>query len=58
MKTRVLKSFYGLARVSVLAVAGATFLSPARDVGAQRPDDLDQARKLEGTWRVQITIRD
>jgi hypothetical protein len=62
MKTRILKSFYGLALVSVLAIAAATLLSPARDVRAQGPDDSghaeSQARKLEGTWRVQVTIRD
>jgi hypothetical protein len=62
MKTRILKSFYGLALVSVLTLAGATFLRPAQDVRAQGPDDSgqaeSQARKLEGTWRVQVTIRD
>lgn len=62
MKSRILKSFYGLALASVLALAGAIFLRPARDVRAQVPDDSgqaeSQARKLEGTWRVQVTIRD
>ncbi len=61
MKTRILKLFYGLTLMSVLALAMTSFLILARDVRAQGPDDSDQAsqaRKLEGTWRVTVTIRD
>jgi hypothetical protein len=58
MKSRISKSVYGVTLAFVLALAGAAFLTPARDVGAsttQGPES--EARKLEGTWRVEVTPR-
>jgi len=64
MKSRILKLVYGVALVSVLALAGAVSLTPTQGVRAQGPEGPERpdrsesrARKLEGTWRVQITIR-
>ena len=61
MKSRILKSVRGAGLASVLVVLGAVYLTPTRCVraqGTERPGKPEsQARKLEGTWRVQITIR-
>jgi hypothetical protein len=62
MKSKTEKSGPVVALLSILALAGALFLAPAQGVGAKSPDAAGkaraQARKLEGTWRVQVTIRD
>jgi len=62
MKSRVLKSVYGAALVLVLALAVPVFLTPALGARAEKPENQaksePQARKLEGTWRVRITLRD
>ena len=61
MKSRIVKLIYGVALVLVLSLAGAPFLTPTGVVKAQKQDEQEnstsQARKLEGTWRVQVTIR-
>ena len=64
MKSRIVKSIYGVALVSVLSLAGAPFLTPTGVVKAQKQDEQEeqensgsQARRLEGAWRVQVTIR-
>lgn len=61
MKSRFVKSIYGVALVSALTLMGATFFAPTQNVKAQNQKGEDnsggQARKLEGTWRVQVTIR-
>jgi hypothetical protein len=61
MKSRVLKSVYGMCLGCALALAGAVFMTPVRGAGAEKPEvqakSESQARKLEGTWRVRITLR-
>ena len=64
MKSRFVKSIYGVALMSVLILVGAAFLAPTLGVKAQQQDKQEdqeksegQGRKLEGTWRVQVTIR-
>ena len=61
MKSRVLKTVCGTALVCALALAGTVFVTPAWGVGAKKPEDQvksdPQARKLEGTWRVRIALR-
>lgn len=63
MKSKLVKSIYGIALV--LALASAIILPATRYVKAQtqealeeQPNSESEARKLEGTWRVQVTIRD
>ena len=62
MKSRVLKSVYMVALASVLALAGTTFMTTVRGAGAEQSEGQvgsdPEARKLEGTWRVRITLRD
>jgi hypothetical protein len=62
MKSRILTSIYGMALMSVLIPVGMVTLTPARAVKAGHPErpgnSESRARKLERTWRVQITIRD
>ena len=58
MKSRLVKSIYGVALASVLTLVGAAFLTPTLGVKAGSQGKSEgQARKLEGTWRVQVTIR-
>jgi hypothetical protein len=61
MKSRFVKSIYGVALVSVLTLVGAAFLAPTPGVKAQEQEKQEKSegrgRKLEGTWRVQVTIR-
>jgi hypothetical protein len=52
MNSRLLKRFYGMA---VLALAGAFILPLGR--GAAAPPEDEQKGKLEGTWRLQVTLR-
>jgi hypothetical protein len=61
---RTLKSVYVATLVSMLVLAGTFFLTHTRGVKAQKAEEQEgrdrsesQARKLEGTWRVQVTIR-
>ncbi len=53
MKSRIVKSIYGVALVSVLTLVGTNLLTQTRGAHAQNQEA--QARKLEGTWRVEIT---
>ena len=55
MKSRILKSIVGLALLSALCLAGATSHTSARGAAPDKPES--NGRKLEGTWRVQVTIR-
>lgn len=62
MKSRILKSINRVALVFVLTLAGAAFLT--QGVKAQTPEGQEeqeksnsQAGRLEGTWRVKVTIR-
>jgi hypothetical protein len=61
MKTMLMKSVYGVALVGVLALACTLPLTPGRGVKALQPGGRDksgpQAKPLEGTWRVQVTLR-
>lgn len=61
MKSKILKSVYVVALVSVLVLAGAILLTPMRSVRAQSQEvpsqSESQAGRLEGTWRVQVAIR-
>lgn len=61
MKSKIIKSTYVMGVAFVLTLAGVLFLAPARGVKAEKPDEPgksnSQAKKLEGTWRAQITIR-
>jgi len=60
MKLRILKSVVGLVLLFAVAVLGAGFPSLARAAKAKHLDNqesISQARKLDGTWRVQVTIR-
>jgi hypothetical protein len=64
MKTRLAKSIYGVALVSVLILVGAAFLAPTLGVKAQQQDKQEEqekseqrARELEGVWRAQVTLR-
>jgi hypothetical protein len=61
MKPRIWKSMSKVVLVSVLAMASVVFLTPTLDVKAQKQGEQvqseSQARKLEGTWRVQVTLR-
>ena len=54
MKSRKTNTIIGVALLAALTFAGALHTTPAR--GAENSDA--QARKLEGTWRVQVTVRD
>ncbi len=62
MRPRIKKLMFRFAFLSMFALAGALFLTSARGVRAEKPggpgEAESQARKLEGTWRVQVTIRD
>lgn len=62
MKRRNWKSMFWVALLPALALAGTAYLMPARGVRAEKPEgpgkSESQARKLEGTWRVQVTLRD
>src|SRR5262245_24735979 len=61
MKPRVGKSMFEVALVYVLPLAGAVLLTAAQGVRAENQgaqgEPESQARNLEGTWRVQVTIR-
>ncbi|MCM3869602.1 MAG: hypothetical protein ND895_02740 [Pyrinomonadaceae bacterium] len=61
MKSRIVKSIYGVALMSVLSLAPAPFLTTSWIVNAQKPDEPELKEnlesQLEGTWRVQVTIR-
>lgn len=58
MRMRIKNLFIGLALLMALALAGVVSSQGAR---AQEPERRErsesQARKLEGTWRVQVTLR-
>jgi hypothetical protein len=62
MKPKTTKSGAMVALLSVLTLASALVLTPVGGVEAKESDGPGkagaQARKLEGTWRVQVTIRD
>jgi hypothetical protein len=61
MKQRICKSMFVVSLTSVLAMAHLGSLSPARASTAGRLEgqksSTSEPRKLEGTWRAQITIR-
>lgn len=62
MKSRILRTMSGAALLAVLALAGAMTLTSgprARAEGQEGPgESKSNAGKLEGTWRVQVTLRD
>jgi hypothetical protein len=62
MKSRILKSVAGLALLLAVAISGAIFLSIDSVANAQNAERQERsesgARKLEGTWRVQVTLQD
>ena len=61
MESKIMQAVYGTVLVAALALAGALLLTPVRGVGAGQPGGRDKtdsrARNLEGTWRVQVTLR-
>lgn len=64
MTTKSLRSTHVVALLFLLALASTIFLTPFSGVNAQKQEDQveqqkpqSRARKLEGTWRVQVTIR-
>lgn len=61
MKSKIMQTVYGTVLVTALALAAALLLTPVRGMKAGQPGGRDktdsQARKLEGTWRVQVTLR-
>ena len=50
------KAVYGINLVPVFALAVMLFLPLG--LGAQRGNSESQAGRIEGTWRVQLTVRD
>jgi len=62
MKSRTLKSIHGVALMTSLALAGAAFRTNSPGVRAEergaREESNSQGGRLEGTWRVQVTLRD
>ena len=56
MKSRNSKSVYRVVLVSVFALAVMLLLTP--ELGAQEGDSESHAGRLEGTWRLQVTVRD
>jgi hypothetical protein len=61
MKSRILKSVAGLALLLAVAISGAIFLTvgTVANANAERQESSESgARKLEGTWRVQVTLHD
>lgn len=56
MKSGNSKSVYGVVLVLVFALAVMLILTSG--MGAQAGDSESQAGRLEGTWRVQLTVRD
>src|SRR5260370_41655439 len=56
MKARNSKSVYRVVLVSVFALAVMLLLTP--ELGAQEGDSESHAGRLEGTWRLQVTVRD
>jgi hypothetical protein len=55
-KMRNSKTVYGINLVPVFALAVMLLLSSG--LGAQQGNSESQAGRLEGTWRVQLTVRD
>ena len=53
MKTRIYSSVVGAVLLSAAALAGSVLLTSADEAAAGKA-----ARKLEGTWSVQVTIHD
>ena len=61
MKSMTLKSIYGMALLAALALAGAALQTTAPGARAAKPgrtESKSQGGKLEGTWRVEVTLRD
>ena len=60
MKSKVWNSIIVATLMSVLGLAGAVSLAPAISVKAAPSMVMPEskAKKLEGTWRVQVTIHD
>ncbi len=57
MKSKSLKSIYGMALVLMLMLVGLALLAQDWVVKAQNQAQEGQASKLEGTWRAEVTIR-
>lgn len=61
MKSKTSQSVYRAALAPMVALTSAVFLMLTLTVRAEMPeatqDSRSQARTLEGTWRVQITLR-
>ena len=59
MKTRIVKLIVVVTLFSMLDTAGGISLTPASNAmtaNSARPAD-SKARRLEGTWEVQVTLR-
>src|SRR5690348_486262 len=57
MTSRNLKRFSAFGGTAALVLAGMLFLGSGLTVRAQS-EDSDSRNRLEGTWRLQITVRD
>jgi hypothetical protein len=61
MKPRTLKPIFGMALMSALALAAVVYNTAAPSARAQKSEAAEsksQGGMLEGTWRVQVTLRD
>jgi hypothetical protein len=62
MTSRILKSVAGLALLFAVAVSGLIFLTAGSVANAHNADRQERSesgeKKLEGTWRVQVTLHD
>ena len=62
MKSTILKSISGVAVLTALSLAGVALHTNSLEVRAEareaQEEPNSQGRRLEGTWRVQVTLRD
>jgi hypothetical protein len=56
------RTMAGLVLLTAVSIFGAIFTIPGREAKAQRSENQERSesegKKLEGTWRVQVTARD
>ncbi len=58
MRMRIKNMFVGLALLAALVLSGAVSRQVARAQESERQERSESpARKIEGTWRVQVTLR-